>query len=80
MISIGERIDLEKLIDFNDIEKFVNSGTFAMLLPEDNKKDYVNFRKKKHFKTMINESLLIILNFFLKNRSLINCETHTLKV
>lgn len=42
MISIGEKIDLEKFIDFNDIDKFVNTGTFAMLLPEDNKEDYVS--------------------------------------
>lgn len=42
MISIGEKIDLEKFVDFNDIDKFVNTGTFAMLLPEDNKEDYVS--------------------------------------
>ena len=45
MMTLGERIDLEKFIDFNDIDKFVNSGTFAMLLPEEDKKDYVSFRK-----------------------------------
>ena len=63
MASTGEKIDLEKFIDFNDIDKFVNTGTFAMILPEENKKDYVGFS----LSLSLSFQLLTMTNFFLLN-------------